>query len=122
MIGSQRMVRHLLMGAIACSLVVILSSLPHPSLAQSPSPVSESDVSDSSIATWMDLGRDRYEAGQIEAAIAAWEEALQLSQRLQVPVQQALAHTYLATAAGDLGQWQIAQSRLNQAQASLEDA
>jgi CHAT domain-containing protein len=127
MIGSQRMVRHLLMGAIACSLVVILSSLPHPSLAQSPSPVSESHVSeshvsDSSIATWMDLGRDRYEAGQIEAAIAAWEEALQLSQRLQVPVQQALAHTYLATAAGDLGQWQIAQSRLNQAQASLEDA
>ncbi|KPQ38207.1 MAG: hypothetical protein HLUCCO16_13655 [Phormidium sp. OSCR] len=127
MIGSQRMVRHLLMGAIACSLVVILSSLSHPSLAQSPSHVSpshvsESHVSESSIATWMDLGRDRYEAGQIEGAITAWEEAVQLSQQQQVPVQQALAYTYLATAAGDLGQWQIAQSRLNQALDRLEDA
>lgn len=134
MIGSQRMVRHLLMGAIACSLVVILSSLPHPSrgekrfaLAHSPSQASESHVLEShvlgsSIATWIDLGRDRYEAGQIEGAIAAWEEAVQLSQRQQVPVQQALAQTYLAIAAGDLGQWQIAQSRLDQALSSLEDA
>lgn len=37
MIGLQRMVRHLLMGVITCSLVVILSSLLHPSLAQPPS-------------------------------------------------------------------------------------
>lgn len=122
MIGLQRMVRHLLMGVITCSLVVILSSLLHPSLAQPPSHLVSDGATESSIATWMDLGRDRYQAGQLEAAIAAWEEAVQLSQRQQVPVQHALAQTYLAIAAGDLGQWTMAQSRLDQALSGLEDA
>jgi CHAT domain-containing protein len=63
-------------------------------------------------ANLLDQGRQQYQAGQLQAAIATWEQAAQQAAQQRDPAQQALSLSYLSLAHQELSQWPQAQAAI----------
>ena len=67
----------------------------------------------------MQQGEDAYQAGQLSAAIALWQQAAARYEATGDRLNQSLALSFLASAFGDLGQWPAANEAIAQARSQL---
>lgn len=70
--------------------------------------------------TFLEEGKSRYQTGQFSEAVNAWQKAAQAYQRQGDSSQQALSLNYLSLAYQELGQWEAAQTAINQSLELLE--
>ncbi len=73
-----------------------------------------------SVSQLLDQGKQEYEQGQTQVAIATWKTAATQAQAEQQYRDAAIAHNYLAMAHQDLSQWQSAQVATESAIAALD--